>query len=476
MNSSIPIPANVVHLPTDSSVWVKRAFDVFCSLAGLLLLSPVFLVIACLVRVWGGAGGIFYRQQRVGQFGKLFWIWKFRTMAANAETAGPSVTRAGDPRITRIGAFLRRFKLDELPQLWNVANGEMSLVGPRPEVPLFVERYSEEQRSILRLKPGITDLATLCFREEEVLLEGADGVEEFYVSHCLPKKITLNERYAANANVLKDVWIILQTLLPYSLCVVPIYGALLVGALLLALATTGNMPANLLGWAMAGSAVVLQLIALFFRKEFSGLLSFFGWAEFKGMVMALSLASASMFLFVMSGLLPGWTVETILVDLFVSLALLGGIRMALRFWRQWSISGLSKSPARQLRVGIVGAGEEGASLAREIARRPDLGRTVTVFFDDDPTIWRKRLHDIPVEGMPECLLQQQWDERVDEIIFAVSDLQPARFKVLREAFVARRFRQYHFGGLSSLFGSSQNGHAPSSRQAPLASTSNRVLA
>src|SRR5882762_4185785 len=193
----------------------KRIYDLFFSTLGLALLSPLFLLIAVLVRLSDG-GPVFFRQQRVGQHGKRFWIWKFRTMIVDAENKGLSVTKDGDPRITPAGRLLRKTKLDELPQLWNVWRGEMSFVGPRPEVPRYVERYTPSQREILQLKPGITDLATLEFRNEEDLLRQAADVETFYLEHCVPRKIELNLLHARRASLWQDTRIILQTLFPAS--------------------------------------------------------------------------------------------------------------------------------------------------------------------------------------------------------------------------------------------------------------------
>jgi lipopolysaccharide/colanic/teichoic acid biosynthesis glycosyltransferase len=189
----------------------KRWYDIFFAFTGLLLLSPLFSLIALFVKLSDG-GPVFFLQRRIGLGGKPFWIWKFRTMVVNAEKLGASLTRDRDPRITPSGRFLRKTKLDELPQLWNVLKGEMSLVGPRPEVPKYVERFTRSQRDVLQLKPGITDLATLAFRDEEELLESARDVEAFYLNFCLPKKIELNLQYARQASCWEDTKIILQTL------------------------------------------------------------------------------------------------------------------------------------------------------------------------------------------------------------------------------------------------------------------------
>ncbi|MCG3148791.1 MAG: hypothetical protein PCFJNLEI_02238 [Verrucomicrobiae bacterium] len=191
---------------------VKRVFDFSLAAIGLLVLSPVLLVLALLVKISDG-GPSFYRQQRVGQGGQLFWIWKFRTMIVNAERQGLGVTKDGDARITRIGRWLRKSKLDELPQLWNVLRGDMSLVGPRPEVPRYVARYTEAQRAVLTLKPGVTDLATLAFRNEEELLASAADVEKYYVEQCLPRKIELNLAYQQRANLWQDMRLIGQTII-----------------------------------------------------------------------------------------------------------------------------------------------------------------------------------------------------------------------------------------------------------------------
>jgi len=170
---------------------VKRLFDVLASALGLLLLSPVLAVVAFAVKLCGG-GPVFYRQRRVGQHGVPFDMWKFRTMIPNADQRGALVTKDRDDRITRAGRVLRKTKLDELPQLWNVLRGDMSLVGPRPEVPRYLDRYTEAQKTVLEYKPGITDLATLLFRNEEALLEGAADVETFYLQYCVPRKTELN--------------------------------------------------------------------------------------------------------------------------------------------------------------------------------------------------------------------------------------------------------------------------------------------
>ena len=191
----------------------KRLFDLGTAGLGLIAIAPALAVMALGVKLSDG-GPVFYRQERVGRGGKPFRIWKFRTMVPNADRLGLSITRGGDSRITRIGRVLRRFKLDELPQLWNVLVGEMSFVGPRPEVARYVALYSPEQRQVLELKPGITDPASLAFRDEESMLAAASDPERFYIDTCMPRKIEINLAYARRATFWTDLWVILQTVIP----------------------------------------------------------------------------------------------------------------------------------------------------------------------------------------------------------------------------------------------------------------------
>ena len=190
----------------------KRVFDLLFSVVGLLVLCPLLLLLAIAVKL-SSRGPVLFRQQRIGKAGRPFCIVKFRSMVVNAEKRGLGVTRDGDPRITALGRILRKCKLDELPQLWNVLVGDMSFVGPRPEIPRYVAHYTGEQNAVLTLKPGITDLATLEFRNEEELLRTAADTEKFYVEYCVPRKIKLNLAYADTANVWEDIKIILRTLL-----------------------------------------------------------------------------------------------------------------------------------------------------------------------------------------------------------------------------------------------------------------------
>ena len=175
---------------------------------GLLLLLPVFAGVALVIICTDGRP-VFFTQVRIGRKGRPFHIWKFRTMAATGD--GALITASGDPRITRVGSFLRRFKVDELPQLFNVLKGEMSLIGPRPEVPEYVDRNAPVWKALLSVRPGITDPAALMYRNEEGLLGCCDSPAEYYRNRVLPKKLLISLRYLRSRSLATDLKVLLLT-------------------------------------------------------------------------------------------------------------------------------------------------------------------------------------------------------------------------------------------------------------------------
>ncbi len=181
------------------------------SLAGLVILSPVLLLVSLLIKL-DSSGPVFYRGVRTGRFGKPFRIFKFRTMVQDAEKAGPSSTADDDSRITRVGRFLRKHKLDELPQLMNVLCGQMSLVGPRPQVPWAAERYSNEEKELLTVRPGMTDFASLQFRDEGEILRGSQDPDKDYYEKIHPEKMRLSLEYVRNRSFWLDCRIVLDTI------------------------------------------------------------------------------------------------------------------------------------------------------------------------------------------------------------------------------------------------------------------------
>lgn len=190
----------------------KRLFDILLSALGLLLLSPLLLATALWVKL-DSPGPALFRQQRVGRNGKPFAIHKFRTMRVDAPSLGPQITIGADSRITRSGATLRRYKLDELPQLWDVLRGAMSLVGPRPEVARYVALYPDDLRQlVLSVRPGITDLASIEYRDESAVLARASDPERSYVEEVMPAKLALAARYVRTQSLVGDLRLILRTI------------------------------------------------------------------------------------------------------------------------------------------------------------------------------------------------------------------------------------------------------------------------
>ena len=189
----------------------KRLFDIVSSGIGLLCLAPVFVVMAIWIKL-DSRGPVFYRQTRVGRYGRDFRIFKFRSMRVGSDKGRQITVGERDPRITRFGYFIRRYKIDELPQLINVFLGDMAIVGPRPEVRKYVDLYSEEQRKVFQVRPGITDLASIKYRNENELLSQVDDPDTYYIDVIMPDKLTINLEYIRHQSFMGDIKIIFNTL------------------------------------------------------------------------------------------------------------------------------------------------------------------------------------------------------------------------------------------------------------------------
>ena len=190
---------------------LKRSFDIFFSFFGLIILSPIFLLIFVMVKT-DSKGPVIYKQTRVGKNGKDFAVLKFRSMKQDSDSKGLLTVGGKDPRITKTGYFIRKYKLDELPQLINVLKGDMSFVGPRPEVRKYVLLYDEVQKKVLDVNPGITDVASIKYRNENEMLEGSDDPESFYIKEIMPVKLKMNLEYINDRSFFKDIKVILNTL------------------------------------------------------------------------------------------------------------------------------------------------------------------------------------------------------------------------------------------------------------------------
>ncbi len=189
---------------------LKRTFDILASGLGLILVSPIFIVLAIWIRI-DSQGPVFYRQVRVGRGNKDFRLFKFRSMRVGADKQGLITIGGRDPRVTRSGYFIRKYKLDELPQLINVFLGDMSLVGPRPEVRKYVDMYTEEQLHVLDVRPGITDAASIAYRNENELLEQAENPDQYYIDVIMPDKLRINLEYVNHHSFWGDIRLIFRT-------------------------------------------------------------------------------------------------------------------------------------------------------------------------------------------------------------------------------------------------------------------------
>jgi lipopolysaccharide/colanic/teichoic acid biosynthesis glycosyltransferase len=195
--------------PRMAQRFAKRAFDLLVSGVALVVLSPLLIVLAAAVKL-DSRGPALFKQVRVGRAGRPFRIYKLRSMVRDAERMAGNVSPTGDPRITRVGAFLRKWYLDELPQLFNVIKGDMSLVGPRPETPGYVAHYTQDERRVLAVKPGVAGPSTLAFVDESRLLDEADDPEDYYVNHLLHERVRLDLRYVDRRSLLGDVRLLVR--------------------------------------------------------------------------------------------------------------------------------------------------------------------------------------------------------------------------------------------------------------------------
>ena len=190
---------------------MKRLFDIVCSFFGLVFLSWLFVFVALWVGL-SSKGGVFYRQRRVGRCNRDFTIYKFRSMRVNSDRQGLLTIGGRDGRITKAGVFIRKYKLDELPQLFNVLRGDMSFVGPRPEVRKYVELYTEEQKKVLTVRPGITSLSSIKYRNENEILSRSNNPEQYYIDVIMQDKLAIELDYLEQRSLLTDIKVIFQTI------------------------------------------------------------------------------------------------------------------------------------------------------------------------------------------------------------------------------------------------------------------------
>ncbi len=412
---------------------LRRLLDVTAAGMGLVILSPLLLLLALLVRLTS-PGPALYRGRRVGRDGREFRLLKLRTMQAGADRLGPGLTLDQDPRITPLGRWLRVHRLDELPQLWNVLVGDMSLVGPRPEDPRYVAHYTPEQREVLRVRPGITGPAQIAFRNEAERLRHAADPEATYLQEIMPAKLAIDLAYLRRRTVWSDLGLLFSTLRLYvgNRLLLPLDLLCLVASYLFSFAIRFDNVRFFeqlgLYWPLLIPLLAIKLIVFELLGLYRRLWRYASVRELLAVTWAVALSSTLGGLLILllwvwptPTLATGFPRSVIAIDAMLSLLLVGGVRFAAR-WRYERQSVAAQAAAgrpEERRALIAGAGDSGAMVAREMLRNPQLGYHLIGFLDDDPDKQGLRLHGVPVVGTLADLPQRVRELSADEVLIAM---------------------------------------------------------
>ncbi len=414
---------------------LRRLLDLSAALVGLLLLSPLLALITLLIKL-GSKGPVLYRARRIGQGGREIRVLKFRTMVVNADQAGPGITTENDTRITPAGRLLRAHRLDELPQLWNVLIGEMSLVGPRPEDPRYVAHYTRGQRYVLEAKPGITGPAQIVFRNEAERLRGVADPERAYLNEIMPVKLALDVEYLLRRTVLTDIGILLDTIRIYTgnrilfvydvLCLTLAYG--LAFAIRFDNTTYSILDQLSLYWPVFFLMLAVKLFFFVRLRLYRRLWRYAGIQEWLSVITAVVLSTAVISAVILALWVGPWYIpfitgfprSVIAIDAMLTLLLVGGVRFAER-WRQEkqvSPAALLHPQPDEKRVLLIGAGDAGVMVAREMQRNR-LGYRLVGYLDDAPDKQGLDIAGVQVLGvladLPRCVAEQ----RVDQVLISM---------------------------------------------------------
>jgi len=424
---------------------MKRVLDVVLSALGLLLLAPVFAFVAIALKR-EGAGPVLFRQERVGRGFRPFKILKFRTMVRNAARLGPGITPGHDPRVTRVGAFLRWTKLDELPQLWNVLKGDMSLVGPRPELPHYARMFEDDYRDILRVRPGITDLASLAYRDEGGRLDRETDPERAYVEEILPDKIRLARTYVARASFAYDMRIIGETILLLAFPSRAFDRVLdrlardhrrLALAVQVALAAAANLVSvwlvfdggltketwHVVVLALPSLLAVRTLFNVWFHLD-RDRWRYVGLREIGDIVAATMLGSAVFF--GLTRLVPvydDYPRAVVLVDAVMCLLALSGARIVRR-----GLCALKERDFDVRRVLVVGGGDPAERVVRSLLEHPGRRYDVIGMVGGKRKLVGLRIHEIPILGTDDDLERVVAECHPDEVVIVRAGILPERFE------------------------------------------------
>jgi len=423
-------------------MFAKRLFDIIFSLAGLILVLPVLIFVVIAIKL-DSAGPVFFVQKRIGRGLKPFRLYKFRTMYADAAQKGLSVTVGGDQRITKAGRFLRKSKLDELPQLFNVLKGDMSLVGPRPEVPEYVGKYPEEYKEVLTVRPGITDMASLKYSDEESVLKNKENPEEYYIHVLLPEKIRMAKEYVRNVSVINDLKLILLTLLkiayPHGTIVNAIeqlapYRRPVVIGLHFIIFYFSNYMAYLIRFdgripvhefisfmKYIPLLLVVRTIFLFVFSLDRGLWRYTSSRDVQSILFSISSGSV-IFVFLVRYVFDDFLYSraVYVLDWFLNIFLLVGVRLLRRLHEKDDGKAISRK-----RTIVIGAGDAAEMLLRDIEQSSYYLYKVIGLIDDNPGKKGLTIREIPILGTRKDLTSIVERERPDEFLIAIPSASPS---------------------------------------------------
>ena len=422
---------------------MKRLFDIIFSIIGLILIFPVLLVCAILIKL-NSKGPIFFKQIRIGRGGKPFKILKFRTMIRNAESTGPKITTKNDDRITSIGNILRWLKIDEIPQLINVLVGDMSFVGPRPEVPEIVKFYTEKQREVLKVKPGIIGANQILARNETDLYpDGIEDTEAYYIKHILPEKINIDLHYVKKSSFLYDMKLLLGGIIQIIIgaaqahvfkeakipaFLLPIDMILICLSYFFAYALRYDWNIQHTDFRIFGITlpiVLLSRISIFLTyKVYRHIWKYVSINDLITIIKASILSSLIYIVLIFFLGLGSVSRSVFLIDLILILVFIAGIRISLRILTQRISIRERFEHINTIRknIVIIGAGDVGEMALRELERNVKYRYTMVGFIDDDPQKFGKMIHGVKVLGTVKDISTLAKPYRIDEAFLAISRL------------------------------------------------------